>query len=128
MLGCALARGNRTTVLHQQVAAIVQLATHLGPALDKPSSLGSAFHGDLGDDAAPVGGQPSISLPPIRVTASALRPLVLNRCRHVPAPLALCRITEANALPRGTRTRSRPASRARGRRAGQEPAGECRWT
>src|SRR5438105_15937323 len=88
MLGCARAWGNRTTVLHQQVAAVVQLATHLGPALDKPSALGPAFHGDLDDDAAPVAGQSSISLPPVRVAAPALRPLVLNRCRHVLAPLA----------------------------------------
>src|SRR5256885_11712740 len=88
MLGCARAQGNRTTVLHQQVAAVVQLATYLGAALDKPSAFDPALLRDLGDDAAPVGGQPSISLPPIRVAASALRPLVLNRCRHVPAPLA----------------------------------------
>jgi len=79
----ARTHGNSTTVLQEQVAAVVQRSAHLGSALDKALYLDPSFRRDLNDNPSPVGGQPSISSPPIRVAASTVGSLVLNRRGHV---------------------------------------------
>jgi len=72
MLGPARPHGNRTTVLHEQVSAVVQPSAHLGSALHEAPALDSSLDSDLDDGAASVGGQPSVTLSPIRVAASSL--------------------------------------------------------